>query len=136
MNYIIKILSLVLIMVTFSCEKGPLIVKCSECVSTEPLVAKIKVKLSSVPNSNTSVNVYEGYVEDNILYASFRPTYYDDYNVDVTLNKMYTFVATYYSTTGTYYVTNSTIPRVKYETEQCTDPCYYVYNNVIDLRLK
>jgi hypothetical protein len=140
MSYLLKILSLVLIIVTFSCEKEPLIIKCSDCVSTEPLVANIKAKLSFFPNSNAVVKVYEGYVEDNILYATLYSTAksanYDECYVDVTINKMYTFVATYSLSTGTYYVTNSTTPRVKYETEQCTDPCYYVYDNEINLRLK
>jgi tartrate dehydratase beta subunit/fumarate hydratase class I family protein len=54
----------------------------------------------------------------------------------VTVNKKYTVSATYYINGNNYTVVDSATPRIKYNKDECDEPCYYVYNKVIDLRLK
>ena len=54
----------------------------------------------------------------------------------VTLNKKYTVTAIYYLPDNYYTAVDSATPRVKFEKSQCDDPCYYVYDTSIDLRLK
>jgi hypothetical protein len=55
---------------------------------------------------------------------------------EVTLNKKYTFSVSYITPEGTFTAIDSATPRVSYNKDQCNDPCYYVYDKVIDLRLK
>jgi hypothetical protein len=53
----------------------------------------------------------------------------------VTLNKKYTATAMYYYADNNYVVVDSAFPKVKYEKDQCNDPCYFVYDRVVNLRL-
>jgi hypothetical protein len=55
---------------------------------------------------------------------------------DVPINKKYTATATYYKSDIKYVAVDSATPRVKYDKNQCDDPCYFVYDRVVDLRLK
>ena len=56
--------------------------------------------------------------------------------IPVTLNKKYTLTATYYQPDNYYVAIDAATPRVKFEKNQCDDPCYFVYDKEIDLRLK
>jgi hypothetical protein len=70
-----------------------------------------------------------------ILYGSYSPSG-TQAMIPVTINKKYTLTATYYIP-GNYYITvNSVTPMVRYEKAQCDNPCYYVYDRIVDLRLK
>lgn len=132
----IKILSLLLIVVLFSCEKQGLIVKCPDCTATEPVNIWFDVKLDANKyGSTTKINVYEGNLGDSILYKSYTSTG-SSLSVPVTINKKYTLTATYYISGDYYIVVDSATPRVKYEKDQCDSPCYFVYDKVVDLRLK
>ena len=77
----------------FSCEK-PLtgFINCSQCISDEPVTAKLEIRLSSF--TIPTVNIYEGYLEDNILYESFTAST-DKVIREVPLNKKYTMTAVY-----------------------------------------
>jgi hypothetical protein len=112
-------------------------VKCPECLVAEPLDTFLKVKLESGFSRNlVHVDIYEGNLEDSILYDTYILNG-DIINASVTLNKDYTVTATYTSDDGTTYVAvDAVTPRVKYDTDQCDDPCYFVYDKTVDLRLK
>jgi len=81
------------------------------------------------------INVYEGNIDDSVLYSSFK-TSGTQTTIPVTLNKKYTVTATYYISDNYYIAVDSATPRVRFEKTQCDDPCYYVYDKKIDLRLK
>jgi hypothetical protein len=81
------------------------------------------------------VNIYEGELEDSILYASLTPMV-TEYRYQVTLNKKYSITATYYIEGNKYIAVDSAVPRTRFTEDQCDDPCYFVYNRVVDLRLK
>lgn len=123
-----------MIVVLFSCEK-PLtgFINCSQCTSDEPVIAVLEIRLSSytVP----TVNIYEGYVEDSILYESFTSSA-DKVTREVPLNKKYTLTAVYYIDGKEYIVVNSVSPRVIYDEESCDEPCYYIYDKFVNLRLR
>ena len=138
MRQLVKYVFLIFLSVVFSCEKMGL-VNCDECtLLTEPVEGDLVVRLD-YPHStgyNTIVNVYEGIIEDNVL----KSTQYSkdtELSITVRLNKKYTVTATYTDTNGSTFVTvGSATPRVKYNTDQCNEPCYYIYDKKIDLRLK
>jgi hypothetical protein len=120
----------------FSCEDQGIIVKCPDCTADEPLSTNLDVKLEQdLYGYQTVLNVYEGNLEDSILYRSFKVTG-THATISVSVNKKYTVTATYYIPDDYYIAVDSAEPRVKYDKSQCDDPCYYVYDRVIDLRLK
>ena len=82
-----------------------------------------------------TVNIYEGYLEDSVLFESFSTLSSTTTNLDVPVNKLYTITATY-SREAKYIVINSVTPRVLYDEASCDEPCYYVYDRKVDLRLK
>jgi len=131
-----RILLFLFIVVLFSCEEHGLFVKCPDCTIEEPVNTWLEVDLDiSYSSVSTQINVYEGNLEDNILCASYH-TSYTRTKIPVTINKKYTLTATYYIP-GDYYITvDSATPRVRYDKEQCDDPCFFVYDKIIDLRLK
>ncbi len=118
----------------FSCEKPVTgFINCSQCRSYEPVKAVLKIKLGADIQTAT-VNIYEGNLEDGILYESFI-TSSDNATREVPLNKKYTLTAVY-SLDAEYIVVNSVSPRVIYDEDSCDEPCYYIYDNVVNLRLK
>jgi len=136
MRIIIKASLLFIVVFFFSCEKEGLFVKCADCVADEPEKISLDVKLDINYNgAGTTINVYEVNLEDSVLYRTFN-TSGTTTTIQVTVNKKYTVTATYYVPDDYYVAIDSATPRVKYEKSQCKDPCYYVYDKNIDLRLK
>lgn len=136
MKILSKTFLIIVFMFSISCEDKGLIVKCPDCLSTEPSQTDLEIKLDKgINGSATVINVYEGNLEDSVIYETFQ-TSSSSTSVTVTLNKKYTVTANYYLS-GNYYTTvDSATPRVKYEKSQCDDPCYFIYDKKLDLRLK
>jgi hypothetical protein len=131
-----RILILLTFAFFFSCEEQGLFVKCSDCTTSEPEKTNLEIKLDFARYGfETIINVYEGNVEDSVIFRSFNTS--SSYTtINVTLNKKYTVTATYYIPDDYYVVIDSSTPKVKYEKTQCDDPCFFVYDKVVDLRLK
>jgi hypothetical protein len=121
----------------FSCDKSGLFVNCYDCSEEEPYSTDLEIKIDelALTNAITMISIYAGNLEDSILLESYnvRGT---DITYEAVLNKQYTVTATYYTPDGTFIAVDSTIPRVRYETDQCTVPCYFVYGKKLNLRLK
>ena len=131
---VLRITFFIIFAILFSCEEQGLIIDCSECLSYQPELVKLTVKLKDI-NLPVRVNVYEGVLEDSVLY-DFVETQGMAYNFMVRLNKKYTITATYNIGEITYTAVDSATPKVKYVKEQCEDPCYFMYDTIVDLRLK
>lgn len=132
----VKIFLAIAFVFLFSCEDQGLIVKCPDCIADEPKDAYLDVQLSSDNfNKRIHIDVYEGNIEDSVIYRTYDIAG-SQTTILVTLNKKYTVTATYYLPDNYYTAVDSATPRVKYEKSQCDDPCYYVYDTSIDLRLK
>ena len=86
-------------------------------------------------SSPTVINVYEGNLEDSVLYNSYQTTETQAL-IEVSLNKKYTVTATYHIADDFYIAIDSATPRVRYDKTQCDNPCYFVYDKDINLRLK
>jgi hypothetical protein len=135
---ILKRIFLFLILVfIFSCERwGSNLIYCPDCEGEEPLKAKLEINLSE--HSFTSaviIKIYEGNLEDSILYATI-PSQSKRTSHWVLINKKYTLTARYYFPGKTYIAVDAVTPQVKYDETQCEEPCYYVYDKVVNLRLK
>jgi hypothetical protein len=124
------------IILCFSCEDKGLIVKCADCLDAEPVDAVLDIKVDSNKSSiETTINVYEGNIEDSVLYSTLKPIG-SDATIRVSLNKKYTVTATYKEQNDYYIAIDSATPRVRFEKSQCDKPCYYIYDKVLDLRIK
>lgn len=136
MRIAVKIFLVIAFIFCFSCEDQGLIVKCSDCTVDEPTKTDMNVKLDQAYSGYpTVINVYEGNIEDSILYSSHISTS-TSIIIKVNLNKKYTVAATYYVPDDYFIAIDSATPRVKFEKSQCNDPCYFVYDKTIDLRIK
>ncbi len=118
----------------YTCEEKGWLINCSECITDPPLEAILKVSLSKT-EAPALITVYEGELEDSVFYKSSL-TDSDGYNFAVILNKKYTVTAKYQINGNTYIAVDTATPKVKYTKDQCDDPCYFVYDRKIDLRLK
>lgn len=118
----------------YTCEENGWLINCSECITEEPMEATLKVSLSNT-ESSVLLTVYEGELEDSVIYKS-SSTVGSVYNFIVILNKKYTVTAKYLIDGNTYIAVDTATPRVKYSKDQCEEPCYFIYDRKINLRLK
>lgn len=118
----------------YICDENGWLVKCSECTQEEPLTTIINVRFTNIEGT-VLVTMYEGDLEDGLVYKSAE-TGGPEYSFTVPLNKKYTVTAEYLINGITYIAVDSATPRVKYTEDQCDEPCYFVYDRKIDLRLK
>lgn len=128
------ILALVIITICFSCEEKGWFADCSDCTSTEPVSTNLKIKLENGAGI-VRIRVYLGNLEDSVLY-DYAEVQAPEYYPLVTLNKSYSVTATYMIDDKTYIAVDSATPKSKYTSDQCEEACYYVYDKVVDLRLK
>jgi hypothetical protein len=136
MRHIIRVIILLIFVVFLSCEKQGFIVNCSDCTTDEPTKTNLEIKLNDRYFLNTvKIDVYEGNLEDKVLYSSFAASTKNT-TISVTINKKYTVTATYYISGNSYFAVDSATPGIKYEKNQCNNPCYFVYDRQIDLRIK
>jgi hypothetical protein len=125
---------LIALIICFSCEEKGWFIRCQDCLSGEPLTANLNIKLSN-PTSAIKVSIFEGVLDDSVLYHTDIVTW-TEYSFEVPLNKTYTVTATYELDGKTYTAVDSATPRVRYAEDQCKDPCYYIYDNNLNLRIK
>jgi len=131
-----SIILLLLIVLLFSCEEHGVLVDCRECELEEPIKAKLEIKCDANQNRfPTKITIYEGNIEDNCIYMVMS-TSDNETTAFVTLNKKYTVTATYSKSDGIYTAVDSATPRLRYNKDQCDDPCYYVYDRKLNLRLR
>lgn len=120
-----------------SCDENFVIVNCSDCLDYEPKDTKITVEFENYGVYTIKLTIFDGNIEDNIIIGSYiNPVNVMEYYFPV--NNKYTFQAKYTDRNGiTYIAVNSVFPRVKMELEQCNvSPCYYVYDNKLNMHLK
>jgi hypothetical protein len=135
MQKILRIISLILLTICFSCEDQSFIVQCSDCIAEEPITAELYADLDPDYFYESLVQIWEGNLEDSILVDSYT-VYSKTFTQEVTINKKYTITATYYISNIRYIAVDSATPSVKYEKSQCEEPCFFIYDRKCDLRLK
>jgi hypothetical protein len=135
MKKIVRIISFLILAISFSCEDEAFFVKCSDCAADEPVTAELYADLDPDYYYSCLIQIWEGNLEDSLLVDSYNSSS-KTFTHEVTLNKTYTITATYYVSNDIYIAVDSATPRVKYEKAQCDNPCYYLYDKKCDLRLK
>jgi hypothetical protein len=123
----------VVMVLFFSCEEVT-IINCNECFTDEPDETYLEIKLDVIA-PGVIVNIYTGNLEDNIIFVSYK-TYSKNSYYKVPLNKSYTVTAKYIISGVSYIAVNKVKPRVTFSEEQCTDPCYFVYDKAVNLKLR
>ena len=136
MRIAIKIFLVIAFISFLACKDQGAIVKCPDCLAEEPTKTILDVKLDlTFVGYETVIKVFEGNIEDSILYSTFKTTN-SNTTIPVTLNKKYTITATYYLSDNYYVAVDSATPRMKFRKSQCDNHCYFIYDKNIDLRLK
>jgi hypothetical protein len=128
---------LLVITMLLACDENFVIVKCEDCLDSEPTEARVSIDVDFGTSFGGEVLIYEGNIEDNILMS--RSTGYGGNMVFMLeINKKYTFKVEYIGPEGVRYsAINSVYPRVKLELEKCSgSPCYYVYDNKLNMKIK
>ena len=140
------VLGFLILTFCFSCKEdeqvlnGITIIDCNECTTDEPLDATLNIKLEKLEkyehaDFNINITIYEGNLEDDIVYSAFR-TSWPETSATVPINKNYTITARYFINDKTYIAVNSVTPRVKYNKYSCDEPCYYIVDRLVNLKLK
>lgn len=135
-----------LAILAFSCEYDMTglnrvsFVDCSECSADEPLSAYITIILRNPYELGTTggviiVDIYEGNLEDNVIFKSIQATR-TEVEVNLPVNKKYSFAASYLIDNKTYIVVNSITPKVKSDKRSCDEPCYYTTPRKVNLKLR
>jgi hypothetical protein len=135
MKKIIRIISFIILVISFSCDDQSFIVQCSDCTADEPVTVELYADLEPDYAYEAFIQIWEGNIEDSILVGSYM-SYSKVFTQSVTLNKKYTITAEYNISGDTYIAVDSATPRVKYEKSQCEDPCFYIYDRKCNLKLK
>lgn len=136
MKTFLRLLFFVSIVLLFSCEEpGTLVVNCSDCKTEEPKKTRLEIKINPSEFCPVQIDIYEGEVGDSIIYSSFLTCGSVTESI-VPLNKKYTVTATYNINQKKYIAIDATTPRVRFEKDQCEEPCYFVYNRRVNLKLK
>lgn len=122
--------------ICFSCEDmETVIINCKECVPEEPDNAELEIKLEEARNMElTTVRIYIGAIEDSLLYKTLK-TVEERILVIVPLNETYTLAATYHIDETNFVAINMVAPHVKYFKSQCINPCYYIDDRTVNLKL-
>lgn len=131
--------AMLLAMLLFSCDKGYL-TDCSECHpgSDYPVELKIFFWHPIYEPYNPVITLYEGNVADSIVIATFYPAANNrgPITFNAILYKDYSATMRLFSGQTGYLTVASAHPKVRYVESLCDSPCYYVYNNLLDLRLR
>jgi len=127
----------VIILSGLACDDNIFINDCLNCISTEPINATVEIKLDVDISNFTLISIYKGDLEDNILLQQTEVAGTPALNYTLVLNQHYTITALYTDRNDNkYLVVDSIFPRVRNDEKQCGEPCYFVYDNKITLKLK
>jgi hypothetical protein len=135
MKKALRVIIFFILCIALSCDDQSLIVQCSDCVPDEPLTVELNAELDPDHFYGALIEIWEGNIEDSILFGSY-PSVNRTFTQSVTINKKYTMTATYYISDDIFIAVDSATPRVKYDKTSCDDPCYYIYDTKINLKLK
>ena len=127
-----------LIMLLLSCDES-FLTDCDKCYTDLDFSINLNIVFKNpdrVP-VNPVVTIYEGNISDSIILSRVQivdPFSYMYY--PAILYKDYSATLEFAYDGQKYITTASACPRMRYDETTCDEPCYYVYNNVLDLRLR
>jgi hypothetical protein len=126
------------LLLLFSCEEGT-ITDCTECDPDgiyQPQLT-IYIRNPEYEPVNPMVTIYEGAIEDSIVLNRINVNEsYSYITYDAVLYKDYTVTVEFLLNSVKYVAIGAACPKVRYDESTCDQPCYYLYDNIIDLRLR
>jgi hypothetical protein len=126
------------LLMLFSCEEGG-ITDCDTCDPDgiyQPQLT-IYIRNSEYVPANPLVTIYEGAIEDSIVLRRMSVNEsYSYITYDAVLYKDYTATLEFFLNSVRYMAIGAACPKVRYDESSCDEPCYYLYDNIIDLRLR
>jgi hypothetical protein len=127
-----------LVILLLSCEEN-IVKDCGECypggIETATLIISFRTP-DYIP-VNPVVSLYEGALKDSILLARYHvaePYSYISY--DALLYKDYTATLEFTYEGRKYITVAGACPQAGYDDISCEEPCWFVYDNVLDLKLR
>jgi len=128
----------VLLTLLFSCEES-FTGDCSECYPEGVPQAQLKILYRNpdyIPY-NPKVTLYEGAAEDGIIISHYVIEEVVSFiEVDAILYKNYSATLEFWYKGRKYITTAGACPKAGYDKTSCEEPCYFLYDNVLDLRLR
>lgn len=126
------------LLLLFSCEEGT-VTDCNECHPEgiyQPQLT-IYIRNPDYEPVNPLVTIYEGSIEDSIVLNRINVNEsYSYITYDAVLYKDYTVTVEFFLNSVKYVAIGAACPKVHYDESTCEQPCYYLYDNIIDLRLR
>jgi hypothetical protein len=135
MKKTVRVITFFILCIALSCDDQSFFIQCSDCVPDEPITAELNAELDPDHFYGALIEIWEGNIEDSIQYGSYTALN-RSFTQSVTLNKKYSITATYYVSEDIYIAVDSATPRVKYDKSSCEEPCYYIYDTKLNLKLK
>lgn len=128
----------VILTLIVSCEDS-FVSDCSECYPEGVPRAQLKILYRNpdyVP-VNPKVTLYEGAVEEGIMIRQYIIEEAVSFiEVDAILYKDYSATLEFNLDGQKYITTAGACPKAGFDKNSCEEPCYFVYDNVLDLRLR
>jgi len=121
----------------FSCEDG-FVTDCRECYEEGIGDVQLELILGGSPVYEPfykTVTIFEGAIEDSLILNRFG-TELAYMTIDAMLYKNYTVTLKFSISGKEYIAVDAVCPKVRYDESSCDQPCYYIYDNVADLRLR
>ncbi len=109
----------------------------SDCLSEEPYEAEMKIKVSiNKQNSFVPIWIYEGKYNDTnyLIYADTAHS--EKYRIILPLNVQYYVKAKYKTANGNIVYAIDGVFFKKISKTECDSTCWYIKNDVMDVRLK
>lgn len=109
---------------------------CSLCYQDKPEYGPLEILLTiNSENQAVPIVVYRGDIENNEI-EYIDTAYYWDYVVDVPVNEYYSVTAQYKDGANTIYSVDGDELKLKLNTKDCDQDCYYYKGGYIDVRLR
>lgn len=128
----------VILTLIVSCEDS-FVSDCSECYPEGVPRAQLRILYRNpdyVP-VNPKVTLYEGAVEEGIMIRQYIIEEAVSFiEVDAILYKDYSATLEFNLDGQKYITTAGACPKAGFDKNSCEEPCYFVYDNVLDLRLR
>ena len=133
----ISILAALTMILLTSCEKG-FITNCGECRRNIPddIALKIYIIGRDYVPSDPLFTLYEGAVEDSVILMRQYIEGSSITSYQALLYKDYTATLEFFVDGQKYVTVDAACPQMRYDESSCDEACYYVYDNILDLRLR
>jgi len=131
------LLTSITILIPNSCEDSIIFVDCTKCFEALSQKYNLELKVSiDKENDFVPITLYRGDIDNGEIIAedtAYSPNYYTQ---DVAFGEHYSAIAKYSHNGRIIYAVDGKKLRKKLDKNSCSNPCYVILGDVLDLRLK